>query len=90
MSSDETADTLPPPSDGPIATEPGDPVGSLFDLLDMVVETAEDLKKPRTDGRPKEIWVRWRNVEGGVEITACTLMQLEAPKGEGEHEGRFR
>ena len=89
MSSDESTS---PENDAP--TEPPEsgpgPLQDLFGLLDMVSDTAAELRKPSPDGRPKEIWVRWKIVNGITELTAAGTYRLEKELAEGEYEGRFR
>lgn len=85
-------------SDGDDETEPDvptDPVGSFFDLWGTLKEGARELAAPSPDGRPAELWVRWKSYpseEGEppiIEITACTVKKLEAPLAQDEHESSF-
>jgi hypothetical protein len=68
---------------------PTDPVGAFFDFFDSAKKLAKDFSGEREDGRPPEIWVRWRANSDGIEITACTVKKLDLPLGENEHEDSF-
>lgn len=80
MSEEEhSADTLPP-----------DPISELFDGVVMLQDMARELRQPDPSGRPRELFVRWRVVEGGVEIFSCTTAELPEACAEGEFQGVFR
>lgn len=85
MSDSEEADTIPPGSD-----QGSNLVDDLFDLVDLAADTVAEYRGQGPDGRPKELWVRWKQVPGGVELTGCTVARLETPLSEGEHESRYR
>lgn len=83
MVTDEELRDTEPPASGPNA------IDELAGLLGVAGELVNSLKKPDATKRPAVLFVRWKLVEGGIDITACTTVELEKPCAENEYQSRY-
>lgn len=69
---------------------PPNPLDDLLSLLDAGTELVREMRDSG-DGRPPELWVRWRVVGGVVEILSCTVSRLDEEElDDGDYESRYR